>query len=253
MTLKTSKSSTCLPSYKKPPVNEVVFGIRFNTPEEFRLPHIGLFWGKIKSDYPNIQHKPPIASNTGDLKIDFSTGMPIPRMWFINESDDTLVQFQVDRFYFNWRHRDKEYPRFESIRKEFARLLGMLMDFFIESGLGEFDPIDFELSYINHIPKIEEWNSLDDLSNLFTDFLWHNDRHTFLPKPVRFSWSVDFSLPDNKGKLSVNLKHAMNIKEKSPVMALDIKATGNNDSYNKESILEWFDLAHEWIVKGLQM
>lgn len=250
MASKGSDLLSPLPSYKKPPVNEVVFGINYNTPEEFRIPHIGLFWEKIKNEYPIIQHNSPIASNTGELKIDVSTGVPIPRMWFINESDDTLVQFQIDRVYFNWRRRENEYPRYEPIKKEFARILKILIDYFHDAGLGEFDPIGFELSYINHIPKADAWNNEDDLSKLFKDFLWNKESHTFLLKPVRFSWNAAFSLPDNKGMMSAQIKHAMNIKDKSPVIALNIKVTGSNESYDKEAILKWFDLAREWIVKG---
>ena len=30
-----------LPSYKNPPVNEVVCGMRFQVPDKLRIPHIG--------------------------------------------------------------------------------------------------------------------------------------------------------------------------------------------------------------------
>jgi len=91
-----------LPSYKKPPINEVVCGVRFNASDRLYIPHIGLLWNKFRGDYPHLQHVPPLAARTGQLLIDLATGVPIPRVWFINEADDELIQFQSDGFYLNW-------------------------------------------------------------------------------------------------------------------------------------------------------
>ena len=51
-----------LPSYRNPPMNEVVCGLRFKSPSKLKIPHIGLLWNKFRSDYPVIQHVPPIVS-----------------------------------------------------------------------------------------------------------------------------------------------------------------------------------------------
>ncbi|MDL1974813.1 MAG: TIGR04255 family protein [Deltaproteobacteria bacterium] len=98
--IESSFSTGTLPSYKNPPVNEVVCGLRFDTPDKLRIPHIGFLWDKFRADYPIIQHAPPIASAKGEILVDQATGMPLPRVWFINRSDDQLIQFQCDRFYF---------------------------------------------------------------------------------------------------------------------------------------------------------
>jgi uncharacterized protein (TIGR04255 family) len=78
-------SSAVLPSYKKPPVNEVICGMRFHTPEKLRIPHIGLLWNRFRTDYPRIQHAPPITSAKGELLIDQEAGLPMQRVWFIKE------------------------------------------------------------------------------------------------------------------------------------------------------------------------
>ena len=77
--LESSFSTGDLPSYKNPPVNEVVCGLRFDTPAELRIPHIGYLWDKFRTDYPIIQHAPPIASAKGEISIDPAIGMPLPR------------------------------------------------------------------------------------------------------------------------------------------------------------------------------
>jgi uncharacterized protein (TIGR04255 family) len=247
---KNSPILTSLPNYERPPVNEVVFGIRFNTPEKLRLPHIGILWQKLQSEYPKIQHAPPIASAKGEIKIDLATGAPTPRLWFISQSDDQLAQFQVDRFYYNWRRRQSDYPRYAYVRKAFENVYDKILEFFDEVDLGDFEPIECELTFINHIPKGDGWETLDDLSKVFSDFIWNFKNERFLPKPQKFSWRSEFMFPDNKGRLITSLKHAIRSDDKIPLVVFDLNTLGFGKSSNKKDVLEWFDFAHEWIVRG---
>jgi uncharacterized protein (TIGR04255 family) len=238
------------PSYKNPPVNEVVCGMRFHSPDKLRMPHIGLLWEKFRADYPIIQHAAPIASAKGEMVVDVATGMPLPRFWFINKSDDQLVQFQFDRFYFNWRRRQSDYPRYEHVIKNFESVLNKIELFFDEFEFGELSPIEYELSYINHIPKGQGWNTTDDLLKIFLDYGWKKTKVRFLPKPEKVAWNIEFSLPEKKGNLVVSLKQAIRTEDKVPLLVLELKTRGIEESARKEGIREWFDLAHEWIVRG---
>ena len=122
----------------------VVYG--FTPPDKFYIPHIGLLWGKFRSEYPNIQHAIPVASATGEIYTDSVTNFPIPRIFFINESDDQLIQVQSDRFYYNWRRRKNPYPRYAHVIKNFEQMYSYITSFFSEFGFGEFKPIECELS-----------------------------------------------------------------------------------------------------------
>jgi|LQYC01.1.fsa_nt_gi uncharacterized protein (TIGR04255 family) len=246
----TSSSTSVLPSYKNPPVNEVVCGIRFHPPENFRIPHIGLLWDKFRGNYPNILHASVISSTKGEIPLDPATGLPLPRVWFINEQDDQLIQFQVDRFYFNWRRRQNVYPRFPHVIQGFENVLNMVMIFFNEFKLGELMPIECELSYINHIPKGQGWNTTEDLPKVFSDFVWKQTKGRFLPKPENVAWQADFPLPENKGHLTVNLKHAIRTEDKLSLFVLELIARGLGESMDNKGIRDWFDVAHEWIVRG---
>jgi len=93
--------------------------------------------------------------------------MPLPRVWFINKSDDQLVQFQVNRFYFNWRRRQSKYPRYDHVIKNFESVLTTIVNFFSEFELGELNPIEYEFSYINHILNGQGWDTIDDLPRIF--------------------------------------------------------------------------------------
>lgn len=246
-----SSSPNALPTYKKPPVNEVVCGIRFETPNQLRLPHVGLLWDKFRSKYPKIKHAPPIGSGKGEIPLDKETGIPLQRVWFINESDDQLIQFQFDRFYFNWRRRQNEYPRYIHIIDNFKDVQNTIKKFFDEFELGKLSPVELELSYINHIPKGEGWETIDDLPKIFTDFVWNQENKKFLPNPEKVGWQTEFPLPEKKGYLHVNLKQAILTTDKIPLLILELTARGDSKSPNIEAATyEWFNLAHEWIVRG---
>ncbi|MBN2286957.1 MAG: TIGR04255 family protein [Tissierellales bacterium] len=224
--------------------------MRFNSPDNLRIIHFGLLWDKFRKEYPNIQHAPPIATAKGEILLDKAIGMPLPRVWFINKHDDQLIQFQVDRFYFNWRKKQRNYPRYDHIIKNFEMTMNTIEIFFSEFKLGDLKPIEYELSYINHIPKGQEWNEFDDISRIFSDFLWGKRQDRFLPIPQNIAWNTRFALPEQKGHLIVNLKKATKIDDEEPLLVFELKTLSNSELTNKESIREWFNLAHEWIVRG---
>jgi uncharacterized protein (TIGR04255 family) len=247
----TSFSSDALPSYKNPPVNEVVCGMRFNTPDKLRIPHIGLLWSKFRAQYPLIEHAAPIASAKGELLTDPVTGLPLQRVWFINKTDDQLIQFQFDRFYFNWRRRKgREYPRYNHVIDHFKKAQEIIKTFFIEFDLGPLKPIEYELVYINHIVKEEGWAKVDDLPNIFSDFTWTKKSGRFLPNPAGMNWKAEFTLPDKVGSLVASLKQATRIEDQVPLFVLELNARGLNEHKKIVDVSEWFDIAHEWIVRG---
>lgn len=238
------------PSYKTPPINEVVCGMRFTTPNKLLIPHIGLLWNKISDDYPNIKHAAPISSDQGEVPIDLATGFPLQRIWFINKSDDQLIQFQFNRFYFNWRHKQNKYPRYPQVIKHFEETRNIIKAFFKENDFGDLLPIEYELNYINHIPKGNGWDKIDDLPKMFSDFNWKRKTKRFLPNPEKLGWKTEFLLPNNHGRLIVTLKMAIRTEDKLPLIIFGLNARGFNESSSMNSFREWFDEAHEWIVKG---
>lgn len=244
-----SSSSESLPTYSAPPVNEVVCGIRFNPPDQLRITHIGMLWEKFRETFPIVQHAAPIASAKGELLVDPATGLPIQRVWFINASDDELIQFQFNRFYFNWRQRNNSYPRYDYVIGKFEYIKSTIIDFFKEFELGEFSPIECEISYINHIPKGQGWETPDELSAIFSDFTWKGGSERFLPNPEKFAWTAEFPLKENMGRLSISVKHGTRAEDKVPLIILELRAICSCELIGSD-LRSWFDLAHEWIVRG---
>lgn len=245
----TSKTSVGpLPSYKQPPVDEVVCGLRFEPLLQLKVPHIGLLWEKFRQEYPLLQHAMPIATDT--LIVDEATGAPLPRIWFISKADNELMQFQLDRFYYNWRRRGDDYPRYPSIIKKFKKAKSHLDTFTKELQLGTIKPLECELTYINHISKEQGWESIDDLPKVIRDFTWQKQKHSFLPAPANVAWQVRFPLPDGKGWLNVKLNQAKRKVDGVPILILELTAKGLGEEATETALRNWFDLAHEWIVRG---
>jgi uncharacterized protein (TIGR04255 family) len=125
-----------------------------------------------------------------------------------------------------------------------------IVDFFNEFEFGDLEPIECELTYINHIPKGEGWNTIDDFPGIFSDFVWNYKDGRFLPKPQKVAWHAEFLLPEDKGHLFISLKHAIRTEGQVPLLVLELKTIGIDKTAREEGIREWFDLAHEWIVRG---
>jgi len=213
---------------------------------ELRVPHIGLLWSRFRDEYPETQHAPAIPTEASIL-VDETTGVPLPRVWFISKTDSELIQFQLDRFYYNWRHRAEEYPRYHSIIEKFEKAKRELDSFVDEVKIGSITIVECELSYINQIPREQAFKDLSDLSKLLLDFTWHNEKHSFLPCPTNVAWQARFALPNGRGSLNVKLNEAIRKSDSAPIMRLELSA---KSSKGETDLRSWFDLAHEWIVRG---
>jgi uncharacterized protein (TIGR04255 family) len=139
------------PSFKSPPLNEVSIGIQFEPLERLRIPHYGSLWERLRKDYPTIEHAAPIVNKDNSYNLDSNTGLPLPRVWFINQTETRLIQIQANRINFNWRIRDSadSYPRYPEIASNFFKNLDLLEKFLVDYDIGLIQPKLAELTYIN--------------------------------------------------------------------------------------------------------
>lgn len=240
------------PSFKSPPLNEVSIGLQFEPLTNLRIPHIGLFWEYVRKELPLTEHAQPILGKDQTLRSDPTTGLPLPRVWFIDRTESKLMQLQTDRYNYNWRAREgaDPYPHFEQIIADFARYWDALEKFLADSDIGVIRPIVCELSYINIFEQGKEWTSIENLGNIFRDFPWTDQGERFLPHPKTLSWAASFPLPDDRGALNVRLSPGKRVIDNQVVLQLDMAATNDVVGQTRESIMAWYRLAHEWIVKG---
>ena len=246
----TRLRAATLPSYKKPPVIEVVCGLRFEPLEKLKIPHIGQYWEKVRNNFPKCEHAIPLGLGPGS--IDPVSSLPLPRVWLINRSDDRLIQIQRDIFIYNWRKikARKKYPRYRNIIKEFKRNLKIYSEFLEDSGIGIITPVDCELTYVNHITRDHGWKSVSDLGTFIPELDWQSSLHHFLPDPNQVAWGGTFTLPDEQGRLNVKLEETVRKIDNTPMLVLQLSARGISIEKSPNSLWNWFSVAHEWIVRG---
>lgn len=248
-------SLSSLPDYDNPPVNEVVFGVQFSE-LNIKAPDTGFFWDCLgKDEYPKCEEKSPMAPNmevfdsppsSKPLFAQFECP-PLPRLLFINKIENNLIQVQKDRFHQNWRKlkSDDEYPRYIKLYPEFVESWELFGTFVRETNVGELVPNQYELTYVNHIPRGQGWTNLVDVEKIFYE-VKNKSNGAFLPEPESLSWRKTYRFPNNTGRLHVSLRPAMNRESKDQMIILDLTARG----FVANDMKAWFDMAREWIVKG---
>ena len=250
--------SKSLPDYERPPVIEVVCGILFKSIDKLLAPHLGLLWEKYKTEYPVCREVPPLApvierfEEAPRIDLQLADVPPLPRIWFVHEKDNGIIQVQRDRFLHNWKKvlPEDEYPRYPQVIELFKGRLSQFESFLSENDLGAMEPRQYEMTYINHIPQGEGWTKLNEIGKVFPDFSLRANEHRFLPEPEGINWRTSFALPDEAGRLHVTIRHAKLRDSDIPVLLLDLTVRGIGKDKSPGGMTDWFDLAREWIVRG---
>jgi uncharacterized protein (TIGR04255 family) len=243
-------SAAVLPSYDAPPVIEVVLGLTFETLSSVKLPHIGLFWDRIRADFPRCEQAPPLGDV--NLIIERESGVPLPRVWFINPADDNLIQLQKNKFLFNWRKRESSYPRYGSVSNHFFEYLTRFKQFLSDNDLGTIKPRECECTYINHIPKGIEWEKARDITAVVPDITWRHLDERFLPDPDGLTWAAIFTMSPNAGHLSIKLNSATRLPDNTPLFVLELTAKASVIDKSDDDLKQWYATAREWIVRGFE-
>jgi len=248
---KTRKAKSSFPEYTRPPVIEVAYGVKFSPLKDWKLPHIGVYWQRVARDFPRCEHAPPIGE---PLVIEANVGAPLPRVWLINDSDDRLIQLQPGRFLFNWRQRTNagRYPSYRKLSKEFFKYFRQFSEFVNEYDLGDIENVNFELTYINHVPEVDGWRLPDQLGRVIRQLTWNESSYRFLPQPFGVNWQARFRFGQNLGELVVRLNSVKRVQDDKSMLVLEMVTRGQPGGDEGEDMEKWFSGAHEWIVRGFE-
>lgn len=253
-----------LPSYEKAPVIETVVGVQFEPWTGFSNAHLGAFWQKIDNGaWPVVRDMPPLPRQEEQFSDDGQWGKmlrlqitqsPLARVQILNPALDRMIQLQNGRMHLNWLGEDGgQYPRYASIRKEFAGILDQLLEFADEKKLGKLSPDHWEVTYVNHIPKGTVWESPSDWS--FFRPLGSAPTVEGVFQAESFSGEWHFVIPDERGRLHVHWQHAKQEKDEgAELIRLTLTARGavSIGEDPKTGILAGIDLGRSTIVKAFQ-
>ena len=229
-------------AFENPPVNEVVVSTYFDPPlSDFRNEHIGLFWGIIKDEFPNVRQQIPVGFAPEVVDNEF----PMPRYWFISENETNLIQVQQNAFMFNWRHRDEEYPRFHRyIKPTFDRYYGNFNEF-VRTQISDADLTvgRCELVYINTVEALEFWRGPQNTTNVIPSFSIL-DLGISNAEVQGFNCNFIYMVHTDM-QINVGIRAVTKVQERgAPVLIFEIRAIGNFGRVAQPATDEWFERAH---------
>jgi uncharacterized protein (TIGR04255 family) len=175
---------------------------------------------------------------------------PEVRCWFFHSDTERLIQVQRDRFIHNWRKiGNASYPSYDKIKPRFETNWKTFCGFLVEEEIEVPSVLQCEVTYINHFEIGREWNSMADLIDVLP--AWSGRLSDgFLPIPEIVQVGANFVIPGNQGRLRVNLQPAVRLADRKQILQLTLTARGAPNGTDTSAILEWFDLGHEWVVRG---
>jgi uncharacterized protein (TIGR04255 family) len=251
-----------LPSFERPPVNEVVLAVSFDRPQRMGIAHLAAFWAEqLRGELPDVEEQPPFhrpielldTPNLQPISMQLLDRPPAPRLWAKSQDGTALAQLQTDWFAYNWRDLNATqaaYPRWPVVEGAFLRYFRLMTGFIEAEGFGPLTARQCEVTYINQIKPNGVWQSHGDLDKVLSVI---GSAHEFLPRPETTQTSVAFLITTEgvrRGRLHVNVQPAFQREDNSPSVIVTITARGEPIGEGEDGIMAFLRLGHEWVVRG---
>jgi uncharacterized protein (TIGR04255 family) len=247
-----------LPRFRKPPVSEVAVGVQF--PAALNPVHLGLYYQRVKARFPKLQTHPAIPPSFetfgGAPIMAFNVQMPLfqPRMWFLSEDENSLIQLQSDRLLFNWRGGvgRPPYPHFEAVYSQFVMAFDELETLAKAEGIPGIAVNQCEVTYVNPLPSSSTKVPMSEPDKIFN--IWTNARGADWKEPPEdLSFTVRYRLNDGEGKpigrLTVALSSLISIPQMSPGFQLQMTARGVPKGKGREGVAAFHENGRQAIVR----
>jgi uncharacterized protein (TIGR04255 family) len=256
---------SALPSFRKPPVGEVVLGLQFEELDGLDLRHVGQLASRFENKYPRFETQVPLdpaierfdgPRHARPVSIEVTEPPLFPRLWLAAATGEEMVQLQKDRLLHNWRHTPigAEYPRYPRLREQFAEDWSVVDSFVQEHQLGTILPTQCEVVYVNQI-EADGGSVHADPSRYFSFIgpaLCRHGQSEF--EAVTFSTSgVTRAVTERgslAGRLFVELTSGLNVSTRKPTYRFALTVRGAPASRDLGGVLEFFDFARERIVRS---
>jgi uncharacterized protein (TIGR04255 family) len=237
--------------FENPPLTEVVLGVQFAAPSNFRLTDFAGVHDLFRDEFPTVVDQAPLPPQfetfgggvpSQGIQLEFGVGPVSGRVWFVSADNTHLIQFQGDRLLLNWRDQPTaRYPRYGAISNRFAEQCERLSRYF-ESAFGAQMSINqAEVSYINIInvngfEEVGAWLKVVDLSFL---------------KPEGFGLNyAEIVVEDGKpvGRLYTEISSGFDSRNRSKMIRLGLTFRGAPNVDTIDSARALLDSGRERIV-----
>jgi uncharacterized protein (TIGR04255 family) len=254
--------SNGLPQYDAPPVIETVLSAQFGRLPSFTLAHAGWFWKNYLDEswvsVAEAARLDDVFERFGDERVWTQhafqlvpIGTDSHRLQILRNDQERMIQVQNSRFIQNWRKREGRYPSYRKLLPEFEGHFARYQAFVKDAGLGEVDLNQWEVIYVNMIPKGELWNSPRDWQKIFPWLAAPSvDRGHRLDSFGNAEWQ--FVVGSELGRLFVSLNHVKlgPSKDGQEAIKLQLTARGPVQPEKRLDLKSGFDTAHEVIVRS---
>ena len=232
--------------YENPPIDEFVCGILFDSITELRAGHFGVLWQKFGPDFSGIEDQ-NLLGPVSEEDMNSRSALPLPRVWFVHEDENELIQVQFNRFLHNWRKRrpDDKYPGYKTVMGNFENYLSSFREFLAETELGVLVPKRYEITYIDHILENEGWETISDLERVFPNFVLLKGQNILSTDIREVNWKMVFGLPNDFGQLQLSIRNARRVVDDRHLLRIEFTAYSNQPYKPMRS---WFDVAHDEIL-----
>lgn len=251
-------------TFRYPPVVETVLGVQFERLRGLTNAHLGAFWERRKKTWPHANDAPPLdeqfetfgkqAGWNRAIKLKL-TQAPSSRLQIRNAAGDRMVQLQNCRLDYNWIGQPgEEYPRYRTVRPEFDQVLIKFRELVAEHELGVLVPNQWEVTYVNHMPRGTVWRDPQDWPAIFRSL----PGLAVVPEGTDlegFGAHWHFEIRPQRGRLHVELQHAyVEAPERREVLAMKLTARGptRKEGDVVAAIDEGLNLGHEVIVTSFE-
>jgi uncharacterized protein (TIGR04255 family) len=243
-------------------VSEVALGVQF--PSVLNAVHLGLYYQRVKARFPKVQVQPPVPPSFetfgGPASMPFTVQVQLgpmglqPRMWFLSEDENSLIQLQSDRLLFNWRagRKGSPYQHFDAVHAEFVKAFDELEALAADEGITGLVVNQCEVVYVNPFPTAKTSVPLSAPEKIFR--VWNGHLGVeWQESPEDLSFNVRYLLNDKEGKPFGRLTAVVLSSGSSPqiesAFQLEITARGLPTGPGREGIAAFHAHGHQAIVR----
>lgn len=236
-------------------------GVQFDPIKGLTNAHLGAYWSQLRKEWPKVQDVPRLESQFevfgqeqtwSLLGAKFSLSQDLStRLQIRNEPEDRMIQVQNSRFHYNWLDKKSEYPRYDSkIKPEFVTQWDRFLRFLASSNFAIPKLNQWEVTYVNHIPKGSVWNHPSDWVEVFPGLIGKPSAERIGNfESVGGQWH--FEIPSEQGRLHVQIIHGRPVSPGAvEVVRLDLTARGPiTGDPMPEGLIAGLDLGRTTIVR----
>ncbi len=254
---------TSLPSFRKPPLVETAVAIQFNAIPNLKNVNLAIFWQAMRADFPNVSDAQPLPEQIevfGEQALrprlmpsfQVAPATAAARLEMASSDNCTVTQVQNGRIILNWRKGDNaDYPRWKELLPKFRAAVKTFNEALATENLGPILPNQWEVVYVNHLVRGRDWDSPKDWPALLPGLVAKRNGLS-VGTMESFSCRTQSLMPDNSGRVYVELLHGFNSLDSaaSEILALQIAARGGVQEGNMQQAYNGLELGHQAVVRA---